>query len=350
MAKLVLHIGAHKTGTSYLQSLFYHNHDLLRSHGVFYPKTGPNLAHHALAAVWIPVSDVPERFFGAAGPVGLWDKLIAEYAPLDGTVFLSAENFSRSAPKAVDMADLAKRLAPFESVQVVYTLRAQTEMMTSLWVQVAKNRKAPSLHSYIDKALNQGMGGGIPLDYNVIYDQLLQGFAPEQITLLDYATFRRTKGGIEQVFLDILGCNLSAADLKPAPVRQANISPDALAQYAASRITKGTVPPPELVERLTGLIRPTPETPTSLLTRTEYTAVNRRFEKANARLVERVQPYQPGFAFSAPPAPENMFYRSNLTERIWAKIAASLYNDKVTPTTGNRIRRLWLKVIDRITR
>ena len=295
MAKLVLHIGAHKTGTSYLQSLFYHNHDLLRSHGVFYPKTGPNLAHHALAAVWIPVSDVPERFFGAAGPVGLWDKLIAEYAPLDGTVFLSAENFSRSAPKAVDMADLAKRLAPFESVQVVYTLRAQ-------------------------------------------------------ITLLDYATFRRTKGGIEQVFLDILGCNLSAADLKPAPVRQANISPDALAQYAASRITKGTVPPPELVERLTGLIRPTPETPTSLLTRTEYTAVNRRFEKANARLVERVQPYQPGFAFSAPPAPENMFYRSNLTERIWAKIAASLYNDKITPTTGNRIRRLWLKVIDRITR
>jgi len=161
MARLFLHIGAHKTATSYLQALFHHNRQTLSKAGLHYPFIGPNTAHHSLAASWLDMPDLPPSFFGAEGPDGLWDRAILHpYANRTDTLFLSAENFSRFSPQRVDMADLARRLAVFDEVRIVYTLRAQTEMLASLWVQIARDRKAPTLRGYLERVLATGMGGG----------------------------------------------------------------------------------------------------------------------------------------------------------------------------------------------
>jgi hypothetical protein len=123
MAKVVLHIGAHKTATSYLQDAFYRNRALPESAGLYYPHVGPNNAHHALAAPWLNIRDITDSFYGIRGPEGLWDTVISTYATRPGTVFLSAENFTRCFPKKVDMAELAERLGAFEEVRIVYTMR-----------------------------------------------------------------------------------------------------------------------------------------------------------------------------------------------------------------------------------
>ena len=122
MAKVILHVGAHKTGTTYLQNLFHLNRARLAEAGIHYPDIGPNTAHHALAGAWMNLPDIPDRFYGAAGPDGLWQKIIDQYATAPGTLLLSAENFSRCYPEEIDMVDLARRLEPFESVQVIYCL------------------------------------------------------------------------------------------------------------------------------------------------------------------------------------------------------------------------------------
>jgi len=117
MARVFLHIGGHKTGTSFLQSMFHRNRALLARDAIHYPDIGPNNAHHALVRPWIVTPDIPDRFFGRAGADGVWERLTDTYAAMAGTLFLSAENFSRVRPTRVDMADLARRLAPFEEVR-----------------------------------------------------------------------------------------------------------------------------------------------------------------------------------------------------------------------------------------
>ena len=110
MAQLVLHVGAHKTGTTYLQNLFHQNRAALADAGIYYPDIGPNTAHHVLASPWLNMQDVPASFFNTRGPDELWADLIARYATAPGTVFLSGENFLRAYPETVNMAELADRL------------------------------------------------------------------------------------------------------------------------------------------------------------------------------------------------------------------------------------------------
>lgn len=346
MARLFLHIGAHKTATSYLQALFHHNRQTLAEAGLYYPFIGPNNAHHALAASWLDMPDLPTRFFGADGPDGLWERAILRpYANHPGTVFLSAENFSRFHPRRIDMADLARRLVVFDEVRIIYTLRAQTEMLASLWVQVARDRKAPTLRGYLERVLATGMGGGVSLDHRAVYQHLLTGFDPSQIILLDYDEIRRRPGGVAQSFLDLLGCPVSAADLMPPPPDAQNISPDALAMWMACQICRDGPPPKALVDLATSTLHPKAPRPTTLLSHGDYSRVRSKFRRGNARLVKMVAPVQPDFQFDPPPPPADMLYRDQIPPTVWPDIAAALWADR----PKSRLRGLLGRAVTRIS-
>lgn len=344
MAKLVLHIGAHKTGTSYLQSLFHHNRAMLRADGIHYPKLGANKSHHILAGAWIPLPDIPDRFFGPGGAEELWNRFITDHAGLDGTVFLSAENFSRLEPRSVDMRSLAQRLSAFDQVQVVYTVRHQVELVQSVWLQIAKTRKVFILRNFVEKAIKTAVVGGVDLDHGAVYSRLLQGFDPAQITLLDYASFRRTPGGMVQVFLDLLGSTLRPADFKPIPLDKANISPEPLSTYIAGLIAEGQIPPADLIDMVSGLIRPDSSIPTTLLMRSEYARIGRTFARRNAVLLNQIRMLQPAFSFDPVSPPGNLMYRDDLTVHHWATIAAALYRKTQDPKAVLRPPR----VLDRL--
>lgn len=334
MAKVVLHVGAHKTGTTFVQNLFHLNRVRLAQAGVHYPDIGPNTAHHALAGLWLDLPDVPDRFYGRAGPEGLWQRLIAQYADAEGTLFLSAENFSRCHPQEVDMEDLARRLSVFEEVKILYTLRPQTELVQSLWLQLAKSGRALAIHAYARAAIETRRALGVRIDHGSVYTALRRGFAPEQIHLLDYNQIRQAPGGLGQVFLDLLGCGLSATELRQPDREEANISPDPLAFWIASEVAGGQNPDPDLVAQvasaLSGLGRPG-----TLLARHEYQKLRNRYAESNAALVEQVQSVQPGFSFLQPDTPGDLIYRNEIPGQAWLEIARGLYkNDAERPSLG----------------
>lgn len=325
MARLFLHVGAHKTGTSFLQAFCHANRDRLEKAGLHYPNIGPNEAHHALAGAWIPTPDIPEGYFGRDGIEGLWKRLLSELVTRDDTVLLSAETFTRQFPAAVDMAGLAARLGGFEEVRVIYVMRRQVEMVQSLWLQIAKTRPAPNLRAYVERAIREGLAGGIPIDHQKVHAHLRKGFAAEQIVLVDHARLCRAPGGIVRAFLDLMGISVDLSNLTVPTGSAANISPDPLATFVARHLTGGPPPPADLIETVLPVLLREGINRTSLLTRREYGKLNQNFVAANRALVAGVQTVQPGFSFEEAPMPEHMIFRDDMSGQIWSEIARTIY-------------------------
>ncbi|MCQ0016230.1 hypothetical protein [Actinomadura madurae] len=113
---IFLHVGAAKSGTTFLQNVLWHNRERLREHGVLYPGGDP--AAHVRAAF-----DLRRTFFReASDPAtrGAWRELVDEAAAWGGTVIVSQELFAPARPKWVRQAmdDL-----DFADVHVVFTVR-----------------------------------------------------------------------------------------------------------------------------------------------------------------------------------------------------------------------------------
>ena len=132
--RVVLHVGLHKTGTTYLQQLFKANRDALAEQGVYYPGAADEPSHHM--AAW----DLRGR--RATGgrdqrQVGQWDALCAAVAgsALD-TALISAESLSVLTPK---QAVQAVASFPDHDVSVVVTCRDLGRVLVSAWQEGIKN-------------------------------------------------------------------------------------------------------------------------------------------------------------------------------------------------------------------
>ncbi len=324
MARLILHIGAHKTATTFLQRCFFHNSKLLAQHGIHYPDIGPNPAHHILTAPWIDNAEIPPAFYGKGGPEGMWQRFVDDYAARPGTVFLSGEPFSRLEPQRVDMAALAARLAPFEDVRILYTTRRQTELIQSIWLQKVKTRLAGDLANFLNHACTKFLATGVPVEHGLIYDHVLTGFAPQQVTILDYEQIRRAPGGVLQTFLDLVGSGLQAEQMNMVGSNQANISPDPLGMYVYGRIAHKEKPNDAELARIVAAIRQGHSAPTTIYTRADHARICKVFAPLNAAFEARVRQHQPGFAMAPEPAEPEFTWRDDLTMTDWARIAAAI--------------------------
>lgn len=135
VARIVLHIGSEKTGTSYLQRLLYVNAPLLRKrYGLLYPTDDAlcqHNAHYPLAAAFLP----PERcdfipLPSAPSTSALFEHLnhVIERSGCE-QVLLSAEHFSSRFDRAATAA-LATQLSG-HSVRILLYVRRQDEMALS---------------------------------------------------------------------------------------------------------------------------------------------------------------------------------------------------------------------------
>lgn len=137
---IIIHAGAPKTATTYIQRGLHSNREMLADNGVYLPITGrlemePNaVCHHHLA--WSLIN--PAQYPGARNP---WPALAEEIAQSDApTVILSSEAFSRVASKG-DGADRvsAAVLELGGAVTIVYFVRNQLSLMNSLYGQRVKS-------------------------------------------------------------------------------------------------------------------------------------------------------------------------------------------------------------------
>jgi hypothetical protein len=149
---ILIHAGAPKTATTFIQRGLQSNTDLLAGKGVYLPKTGrlelePNaVCHHHLA--WALMS--PGRYAGSANG---WQALAEELSTVDApTVILSSEAFSRVASRAggAELVEhAAKQICP--SVTIAYFVRNQLSLINSLYGQRVKSLRFVQTFDYHTK-------------------------------------------------------------------------------------------------------------------------------------------------------------------------------------------------------
>jgi hypothetical protein len=129
---IVLHVGPHKTATTWLQRNFHHNAEALEKAGWLYLQVGERvaIAHHDL-------SDNPKDILDAKSrKVAQFRKIFDRAAEKNLSVLLSSEGFAKWRPNA--LATLRAIAAPHE-FRVVYTLRDPISLVYSVWLQKVKS-------------------------------------------------------------------------------------------------------------------------------------------------------------------------------------------------------------------
>lgn len=324
MAKVILHIGTHKTATTTIQNTFAANRALLRRHGLDYPDLGRIPGHHGLVMQWLYLPDV---YALPGGPEAAWAR-IGAMAREGRTMFLSSEEFSRGLPlPRVDLRQLRRHLQPFAEVEVVCTLRDQLSYLQSVYLEVSKKAAPPPWGSFFHGSLASGFAAGLFLDFNALDDHLRGAFGREEIRYLDFTAVRASPGGMLGRMLEIGGTGLSAAELKPVNGGRANVSPDPLAAWVANQIAAPQAAGPGLIALAEAALREEcgSERGRTIYTREEEQRLLAHFAPLNARFSERIASVAPGFAVTAPPADGARVRRDDLGPGFWLRVARRIH-------------------------
>ncbi len=140
MAKVVyLHIGAPKTGSSYLQNILSRNRQKLRKRGILY-----------LGAFYASLDLRGARFQGYNDPKvpGAWARLVSSARDWSDTVVISHENLASAGPEHVEraVADLN-----FAELHIVYTARDLVRQIPAVWQEGVKNRSTLTFKEFIER-------------------------------------------------------------------------------------------------------------------------------------------------------------------------------------------------------
>lgn len=193
---LVLHVGPHKTATTWLQHNFYHNIKALAEAGWLYPQTGVRVrvAHHDL-------SDNPEQILDdRSAKVRELRRIAAKAAEKNLDILLSSEGFRNWKPE--HLRRLQAIMAPHE-LHIVYCVRDPASMLYSFWAQQVRTGTQLSFPQFRDKQFAKPARSKIlnPL----IEIKALQDIEGARLSLLLYDEIRRQQRDIFDVFVqDIL--------------------------------------------------------------------------------------------------------------------------------------------------
>lgn len=324
MSKLILHVGTHKTATTTLQATFALNRRLFEKNGIIFPSLAKHLVsrrkeapgHHSLTLDWVPLK---KPYLLRTDTASIWKKLSDTYAHTDKTVVLSSEEFSRNQPVAVDHKVIREHISAFDEVQVVAVLRNQVGFAQSLYAQVSRAGKAPDLGRFIQHGLTRHNAAGLKLDYNVLYDQLLRGFAPEEIRLLSFEQAVKHKDGFIGAFLDLLDCELTASDLAQIPANRMNASREPLPAHFSVVVAPTKIPSPKIVDCAEAAFYEVygEGKKSCLFTHTEIQQFKEVFEPMNRALEKRVSPYQPEFKIASIEIDHALVHRGEIRPLFW---------------------------------
>jgi hypothetical protein len=342
MARLILHIGTHKTASTTLQNTLAANRALLADQGVVYPRIGRATGHHTLATRWI---DLPPVYHEPEPAAAHWQGLAA-HARDGATVILSSEEFSRWKPQAVDFAEVRRFAAPFARTTVVCFLRNQLGFIQSLYLQMAKRPPPKSFESLVDGALAGNHAAGMFLDYGQLHAHVARGFPEAEILFLSYEAACRHPGGLVRCFLERVG--LGAVRIEP-PRRDANVSPDPLGLWVASHIADPDAADAALIARVEAALtarfpsRNRTDRRATAYTPAEAARLAAHFEPLNRAFEADYRQRHPDFALAPLDLGRTPIYRNQLDNGFWLQLIRTL--DRPRPR-----RPLWRRVASRLRR
>jgi hypothetical protein len=135
------HIGAPKTGTTYLQYILWHNRVALREEGLLYPGTQSS---HFFASQ--DLRGIPFRGFTDPHVPGAWRRIVAEARAWPGRTIISHESFVTANAAQIEraLADLS-----FAEVHLVYTARDRARQLPAVWQERIKNGSVQSYGAFL---------------------------------------------------------------------------------------------------------------------------------------------------------------------------------------------------------
>lgn len=141
--RVYFHIGAPKTGTSYLQELLFRNRSSLESQGILYAASRPSDQFRAM----LDLRGVDWHGHSDPAVSGAWDRIARRSRRWPGTVLFSEESLAVASREQARRAILSVQPA---EVHVVYTVRDLGRMIASAWQQTIRTSGRKSFDQYLD--------------------------------------------------------------------------------------------------------------------------------------------------------------------------------------------------------
>jgi hypothetical protein len=176
--RVYLHIGAPKTGTTYLQDRLALNARSLAEHGVHVPSKSPLVSpglFHFRAALDLLDQDWGGRPGHARGS---WDQLVRKVRRLDGTVIVSHEILAPATPAKV--AKAKQDLAGVD-LHIVYSARDLGRQLPAAWQESIKQGRKWSYKRYLNRIENRRPWFARAFDLPAVLATWSAGLAPEQV-------------------------------------------------------------------------------------------------------------------------------------------------------------------------
>ncbi len=137
--RVYLHIGAAKTGTSYLQQMIWRNREVLQQQGVFLPGGSRRSQFDAVA-------DLRGGMWSDRVLKATWDEVAQEVREGDGVALLSEELLCGSEPAHIER--VLASLAPVP-VHVIHSARDIGRQIPAEWQQAVRARSPMSYDDYV---------------------------------------------------------------------------------------------------------------------------------------------------------------------------------------------------------
>ncbi len=194
--RIVLHVGPHKTGSTYLQSRLRDSRIALAAAGWAYPDFGMlHFAHHGICE-WLMGTP------GAPGEVN--DASLRDMVARHEHVLLSSEDFVHL--NAAQLARLRAALGDAH-VAIVYFVRSAVDVWPSHWQELVRHGRDETLLEYL--AVHAGWSPVFdPAVMNPIVqaDKFARAFGRESLLLVCYDNIARAGGDLFRFFWsDVLG-------------------------------------------------------------------------------------------------------------------------------------------------
>jgi hypothetical protein len=208
MPQFVLHVGPHKTGSTYLQDAFALLRPQLAERGILYPSVWGEPAHHML---YEALRSIPNP------------ALEAEFAAVRACghrlVLISGEGLSVLPPASI--AYLRALVGPASAVRVVYYVRSWADLLPSQWKQAVKGGATTTLPEYLCRPLANPQAAS-SVNFGAALRHLARAFGKEAIRIVAYDEVVAARQDLFSHFAETF---LGLPD-QPAPrIPPANVSP-----------------------------------------------------------------------------------------------------------------------------
>ncbi|HET8718708.1 MAG TPA: hypothetical protein VFM50_13245 [Nocardioidaceae bacterium] len=149
---VLVHVGAPKTGTSFVQDVLFQHRDELASRGILYP--ADRFDEHFLAAL-----DLMELPWGGLEKeaVGAWDRLAEKVRAWDGTVIVSHEILATATRPQVRRA--LESFGEDAEVHVVLSARDLVRQIPAEWQENVKHRRVIGYRDFLDQITDPSRQG-----------------------------------------------------------------------------------------------------------------------------------------------------------------------------------------------